>query len=705
MNQIPERSFFLNTIFFNAHHSPIGSFSTLTLGYRGASGGMAIGLSQPADKSFYLGMQNSDESYTAFPFFETGEDERLRYDAEHFEADHSEGIRTYKEINRTFRLCTDTWIAGNMEAVIYSQVESIGDPAVTPREEMKKVLVPGVLMELTVDNTGCDKSRRAFLGYEGVDSYFSLTGVTEEHHRLTGIAQGGRIGIYTDDDSVLPGAGFSAEQILSETDYDNLVNAGGNTALLLMEVLPNTKKTYRFALCFYHEGRATTGMDTKYYYTTLFEDITEVAAYSLRHFDEYKARCLNSNVLQGGSLSPDQSFMLAHAIRSYYGSTQFLIAGDEPVWVVNEGEYRMMNTLDLTADHLFYELRLNPWTVKNTLQWYLDRYSYTDTVRFPGEEQEYPGGLTFAHDMGVANVFAAGGHSSYEKAGLTGCFSYMSHEQLVNWLLCALAYGTHTGDTDWLMKHADTLEQCLFSMINRDHPEEGRRNGIMGLDTVRTKGGAEITTYDSLDISLGQARNNLYLAGKSWAAYVGLAEFFAALGKTELSDKAEKQALLCAKTICSAYHDEGYLPAVMENGNRSKIIPAIEGLVFPFVMGHRESVSEEGPYGFYIKTLKRHFLNVLKKGECLFENGGWKISSTSNNSWLSKIYLCQFVAREILGIHTCGTKEEADKIHAAWLLDSENAYWCFSDQMISGKAAASKYYPRGVTGILWTLEN
>lgn len=38
---------------------------------------------------------------------------------------------------------------------------------------------------------------------------------------------------------------------------------------------------------------------------------------------------------------------------------------------------------------------------------------------------------------------------------------------------------------------------------------------------------------------------------------------------------------------------------------------------------------------------------------------------------------------------------------AWWSLDPQNAYWAWSDQILSGKAIASKYYPRGFTSILW----
>lgn len=43
----------------------------------------------------------------------------------------------------------------------------------------------------------------------------------------------------------------------------------------------------------------------------------------------------------------------------------------------------------------------------------------------------------------------------------------------------------------------------------------------------------------------------------------------------------------------------------------------------------------------------------------------------------------------------------ADEAHAAWLLHGRESYWGWSDQMIAGEAKGSRYYPRGVTSILW----
>ena len=85
--------------------------------------------------------------------------------------------------------------------------------------------------------------------------------------------------------------------------------------------------------------------------------------------------------LDDAAISDDQRFLISHATHSYYGSTQLLEVEGQPLWVVNEGEYCMMNTLDLAVDHVFWELEHNPWLVRNLLDTFVRRYSYTDEVK------------------------------------------------------------------------------------------------------------------------------------------------------------------------------------------------------------------------------------------------------------------------------------------------------------------------------------
>jgi hypothetical protein len=699
--------------FFNAHHSPIGAFSSFTLGFPGEGGGMDLELGRSPKKSVYIGVESRTKAgmYDALPFFASQDDESKRYDIENPDPDQNKPriIIPFEqdEITRNFQLGTDSWKAGDLEFTIYSQVESVPDPASASEEEMKRTIVPSVLAELTIDNTRGEKSRRAFLGYQGSDPYSSMRRLDDTLEGIAGVGQGRLTAITSDDPDVKSALHFSMENILTAEIQENWTFGLGPLGALVVDVPAGEKKTYRFAISFYRGGNVTAGMDTSYYYTRYFKDIEEVTSYTFENFEKITERAKQANQLVAeANLSDDQKFMMAHSIRSYYGCTQFLETADgEPFWVVNEGEYRMMNTFDLTVDQLFFELKMNPWTVKNELDMFIERFSYEDCVRFPGDETEYPGGISFTHDMGVANTISRVQYSSYELYGLNGCFSHMTHEQLVNWVLCASVYVEQTGDKKWLADNMDVFEACFDSMLNRDHPDPAQRNGIMGLDSTRCMGGAEITTYDSLDVSLGQARNNIYMAGKSWASYVALEKIFAENGKSELSKTAGEQAGKCASTIVSHVTEGGYIPAVVGEGNDSKIIPAIEGLIFPYYTNCAEALAEDGRFGAYIQALKQHLETVLTDGVCLFEDGGWKISSTSNNSWLSKIYLNQFIARQILGWKWDEKGAKADAAHVAWLTHPTLSVWSWSDQMISGEIAGSKYYPRGVTSILWLEEN
>jgi hypothetical protein len=344
--------------------------------------------------------------------------------------------------------------------------------------------------------------------------------------------------------------------------------------------------------------------------------------------------------------------------------------------------------------------------VRNVLEQFVDRYAYEDEIFAPGSpETLLPGGLSFAHDMGVANHFSPEGYSSYECSGLDRlCFSYMTCEQLTNWILCAGVYVTKTQDLDFIKKHAETFTRCLESLLRRDHPDPAQRNGLMGFESSRTKGGGEITTYDSLDHSLGQARDNIYLGGKCWASYLALESIFDILGDSEQAQQSHAAALRCSATLANAFDEaEGYIPAVLDGENQSAIIPAAEALVYPWEMGLCEAVAEDGPYGAYIRALKRHLAGVLIPGVCLYADGAWKLSSSADNSWMSKICLNQYVVREILGMSYEG-QERADLAHVQWQVEGSKFHAC-SDQFTSGKPIGSLYYPRIVTSILWMNES
>lgn len=699
------------TIFFNAFHSPVGAHASFTLGCRGQSGGLGLEMGGPAQENVYIGLQSQHgDGFEALPFFDVGEDAASRYD--HADSEGSEDQKSIiqsfdiNSISRQYATGTDTWQAGDLTFKIYSHALSAPCPETSSTEEQKRAYCPTVIAELIVDNRSCDHDRKAIFGYMAGNSTDSMQIMGNLPASFTGLAKGNSTAIITDSSSVIPAQGFSADDILQETEPLNYHFGLGDTGLLIFNTGANELSAFRIAICFFRGGIVTSGESTSYWYKRFFNTIEETGVFALENVDFYKNAALETDKkFDAAHLNNHQRFQLSHAIRSYYGSTQLLDWDGKPFWVVNEGEYRMMNTFDLTVDQLFFEMKQNPWTVKNELDMFSKRYSYTDKLHFPGGDNEYEGGISFTHDMGRCNHISRTRHSAYELFNLTGCFSHMTHEQLVNWVLCASVYASQSRDDNWLQINLSTFVRCLESMLNRDNPEPAGRNGIMALDSSRTVKGAEITTYDSLDESLGQARNNVYLAVKCWASYVAMADIFKNNKLEKEAETALTQADLTAATISSYLTDDGYIPAIMGEDCESRIIPAIEGLVFPYVLGHTDALAETGRYGNLIKALKSHFITILQKGICLYDDNGWKLSSSADNSWLSKIYLSQFVARQLFSIKTPETGELADEAHYRWLLKDENLFFAWSDQMVSGVAKGSKYYPRGVTSVLWLLED
>ncbi|HEY1628235.1 MAG TPA: glycoside hydrolase family 52 protein, partial [Tepidisphaeraceae bacterium] len=326
----------------------------------------------------------------------------------------------------------------------------------------------------------------------------------------------------------------------------------------------------------------------------------------------------------------------------------------------------------------------------------------------------------FAHDMGVNNNFSPSGTSSYELSHRGGCFSYMTQEELCNWILTAACYVVHTRDTKWLTENGALIVSIAESMRARANP----RSGIMAYDSALCVDGQEITTYDSLDESLGQARANTYLAAKCWASWLALEMFSRILNSAGegVGNIGRSMAADIAAALVNCVVDET-IPAVLEKENpgyHSRIIPVIESLIYPAYwlqclqnwkssddLQQMLAAALQGPF---IEVLRRHTIRLLSDPQTanLFPDGGIKLSSTSNNSWMSKIAIAQYVARVVLRLHeTEPTIAEifrrADAAHVRWQTDG-SSYWACSDQFINGEAKGSRYYPRIITAALWLDE-
>jgi hypothetical protein len=122
-----------------------------------------------------------------------------------------------------------------------------------------------------------------------------------------------------------------------------------------------------------------------------------------------------------------------------------------------------------------------------------------------------------------------------------------------------------------------------------------------------------------------------------------------------------------------------------------------------------EQIYGSEPEKQMFEVLKEHTRNVLLDPERrnLFADGGIKLSSTSNNSWMSKIAIFMHVTRRVFHLdddpRVAEVFSQADVAHVKWQTEG-SSYWACCDQIVSGEGKASRYYPRIITSALWIEE-
>lgn len=681
---------------FNTHHSAFGAFSSFILGKFGQGGGFILNDVKSPNGNIYIGYKNSQDGMRVMPFCNLESyDFGQQFGFEN--KDDGQWVKQVKiinedEITRELSIASDSWNCGNFTFKIYTPLDIVPDIEVCNKEEFKKYCAPSILIDITMDNTNEDNEALVFFG---MDSMGRLIG--DHSNEMNGGAMARTYGFAAYKNESIEDIGFNSLRFISKNAKANY--RLGNEVILSAKVKPGEKKTLTIALATYQDGYVTSGLNYKFAYTEYFRSLEEVLLFTLNNQEYIRKTCeKRDSELAKAQLNTWRQMLLSQAVHSYYASSELLIGEDKaPLWVVNEGQYRMMNTLDLTVDHLFFELSYHPWTIKNTMDFFKDNYSYKMDIKTQNGQLKQ-GGISFAHDCGVANMFSKLGTSAYEFVYEDGCFSYMTMEELLNWSICSSIYGVGQKDKNWLLKQKETLIECYNSIVLRD----SNSDGVMDSDCVGCGSAYEITTYDSIDKSLSHAGNNLYMAVKTFGAILCLKQVFELIDEKDYANKCEAFASRTASTVCSNYNETlGYIPSMFDGQMDSQIIPAIEGLIYPWIIGDTDAVEVTGRFGDLIQRLKQHFNTIMVPGACIEKNSlGWRLSSSSVNTWMSKIYLSQFISETILGFEN--NSALADKAHAIWQFEGCGEL-CAVDQVNceNGTAIGSRLYPRLVTSILW----
>lgn len=695
------------TPLFMTHHAPVGSWSSFTFGADGMGASIDLEAPMVSDSAdFYAGVAQ-DGVLSAFPFLPASKkaanepDVLAEGNKETAPQKSTVGWNYYpvEDIHRTLSACVDTYQAENVTLRVYTPHYPLADPqkgAISPLS-----CCPGLLMELEIDNTGGTTPATGFLGLGWKEHGRIYTVDTAGYMDLSGLGYRNDWMLAAEKENfVFTLRGHDMEHQLREGR--RLLHQTGPGALCI-EVPPGEKATLRAAFGFYKEGAGSNGLDTHYYYTRCFDGVAAVCRCILTHAEDIAAYCRDEDKRFESRLKETWTRELfAQAVRGYYASTQLLAdEAGEVYYNVGEGAYVWRNTMDLAADHLAWELERNPWVVRNIMDLYIRRYAYRDTVRFreyPG--QEFPGGLSFTHDMGNYFTYSPPGYSGYERETTPrdGCYLYMTTEELLNGIYALSAYALYTGDAVWTETQADTARELLLSLENRDDPDSTRRNGVLKAQSTRCgPQGSESTTYDALDHSLFDSRGSVYVHVKTIAALIMLEEFFRQAGLHEEAERAFTMRNKAEVSLALFWDDKRKcLKANLYAPVDSMVMAAVEPLGVLHFLNLDDQLSAET-----LALLARHAEACLTEGACIDpDTGGLKLSSTSNNTWTSKAALCLYVLQTVLGMDVQGGR-----------LLSELRNWCqvyakrttISDQIMINRreVIGGCYYPRAVTMAFW----
>ena len=685
-------------VFFNSDHAPIGAYATLMYGAQGSGGVMmqtAGHRTKPmiAHEGILIAVKDGRAKAQVLPFCPAIENASA--------GEFSDKTKA----SRVLRACVDSWDTGlGVSWTHYTPYWQLPDLDKASAADIARFLLSATWMKFKIDNSkGTDTKSMLFSLLDKSPSKQATIGT---HHgfviakEATTVDGGITTVVRTTHAITLP---QTVGKLLSTGQARDRYGVGGAVTPVEVEVQPG--RTVEFTLIVSHFNDQALGQPGggKLYLTKYFNSIESVVLAAIQSSTSaiQRAEAYRDDVNTWG-LNDYRKFLYGHALASYMFNTRLFINADgSTIWNVLEGEYNFINTFDLTVDQVFMELAMHPWTVRNELDLFANRYHYTDQLeKAKSGEPPQPGGLAFSHDMGIAFEFKTAEQIAHP-------VPIMSQEELQNWILCAGLYWKKTGDDAWLKGKREVLEQCLQSMQRRDDVDPAKRDGLTTYTTYTPPGskGREITTYDSVDQSLNSPVDSIYIATRSFGCYLLLEALFRHLGDQDRAGTCQAAAALTAKTISSHFdHSTNSFPARFGGEFDSRVIPAVEGLAYPYVMGLRDAVSPNGPYGEFIKLMRIHMDSILKPGICLDATSGcWKMSSTTVNTWESKIYLAQFVTEQILGLKDDRTNGKVDGVHyAIQVLGNYTTAW--TDQInsdIGDCHNGSRHYPRGVTAHLW----
>jgi hypothetical protein len=358
---------------FNADHSPEGAFAGLLYGNRGTWGGFEMLQGEVPANGLVIGLEEKGQ-ISLLPFVDK---DLIAENARYVDA---------AAVHRSIRACTDAWAIPGLQWTHYSPSWHLADIDRAGVDEKRRFALPATWMVFSVDNRG---------GAAPKTLYFGLP-VAGQRRAF----DGGRYAGFAVGNHVLAVPAGSCQLLDGKSLAAHCPNLDPGFAFALTAA-PGKVETLRVIVAHFDGDVVAQRLEGRFYYTTLFPTVDDVVAYAGSHLAEAAARCRQLDaVLDASGQNVYRRFLAGHSLHSYRYSTVLLATRDgKPVWSEQEGGYTNTNTFDLTVDHLFYDVAMHPWVVRNVLDRFVSSYHLTLPLIDPRTNQPGPPCLFFNHDM------------------------------------------------------------------------------------------------------------------------------------------------------------------------------------------------------------------------------------------------------------------------------------------------------------------
>jgi len=648
------------------HHAPVGAWSSLRFGEigRGVSVGHESLVASPnADMLVAL---RRDGVTSAFPFVE---DAGAYRDWRFLE----EGA-----MRREVSPCVDLIEGGGVTVRVFTPHAALPNPKRSGN--LQYATVPGVLMEVSVDNSASDFVATAFVGLKlhGCCGGGELRPLDWSSKALCGVANSSKWAFATQS------VKESVETVLAdEVDFDrSQIVPGASTGGVLIRVPAREKRTVMLVFAFYDQGNVTQGIDGRYLYTSYFPRVEAVANFILANSQKILESCSSFDGRTASACGdPQKLAIFSQAMRTYEANSQVADATGVPYFTVVQGESGSRNALSLAVDHLAWELYRNPWVVRNIFDLATTNYAYQGKVRFassPDSDELRDGGMTFAHDFGF--------HSCYSPSPSSVGASVTATEDLLNGVYLLTSYALLADDTPWAKTRLPFARELMINMENRDHWDPAQRTGIL----KGVGGGGETCVLSPLGGVFGEVPGNLYLAVKTFCANMMLTTYYQSNNDLHSADYsyafAQKTAQAIAGAFDAAAEGGGILPANLLAADTSagapRLIAALEPLAVPTYLGLTSTLSEYFPELF--NALKAHALACLKGGCVDAVSGGLRLASSSSVVLPGKVVNVLYVLERLFQIDVQGEFPSLWREVALWSQSSADVIDCERRAVIGG---------------------